>query len=584
MAGPTINPSLVPTIAPGSVFSRFTTDTDLNVRWVTAQDPVYADVVNRPIADVALRQLILAKAVDALEINLGRQARFPFLTAARVGSGTSEVEVPTGWIWDVSMSLPKKWQRARLAKLYRMSGTNGETSGYSGTIRAVFTASTASDANETALLYADYVIGSTLAYQTVRMTTVTDVVDQDAISTAEADTICGFITFRTLDIESVSVVDFYDLLAPPTDTTDADSDGYFDTPALYEVVDSVSGGINVTEDWNLTAVSHGTGLLTDGAVNPLPAADSDPQAWLNAFNFPFDVEANRTSSVHAIIIPKGLFREFDISVPAGDAPADDTTGLTFPVWVSKLQYISATSTIRWYFSTYNVTDDATGGSPSTEPVEFCYMDVLASNQPGDIISIIPSDNLELESGTNAAIWGQHFGRGHAVLSSVWENVDDVITDFFTDMGGIAENPQVTEFSQSSTRIGSFGLSRVPKYVPTIGQSQALRGSGSRQTAGTDPSDDNRYVTEDDQGLGDRVDLDATYTPHVAISRYGYKGTLCHKLIRLDLDGKKTGSDTTYYDTYVLPRLTALLGRAPVFGDVWFNGQRFMTYSGDAWVG
>ena len=37
---PTINPSLVPTIAPGNLFQALTTDSTLNVRWITPTDPV----------------------------------------------------------------------------------------------------------------------------------------------------------------------------------------------------------------------------------------------------------------------------------------------------------------------------------------------------------------------------------------------------------------------------------------------------------------------------------------------------------------------------------------------------------------
>lgn len=415
------------------------------------------------------------------------------------------------------------------------------------------------------------------------MFTVTDAVDALAISQSEAETICGFITFKTLDINDVTTTDFYQLCSPPLDTTDSNSDGLFDSPAVYEIVDSLSGGDDVTGDYSLTAVSHGTGIIIDGAINYLPSADSDPQTWLNAFNYPFDVDASRTSNTHAITIPRGLFREFDIAVPAGDASTDDDTGLTFPVWVSKLQYISATSTVRWYFSTYNVTDTESGGSPSTEPVEFCYLDILSTSQPGDIIKIIPSQNLLLVEGTDAALWEQHFGRGHVVLSNVWLDLENEISDFYDAMASIAETPQITTFNASNTRISSFGLSRVPKYVPTIGQSRALKGSGERLGAKS-PSDDNRFVTESDQGLGSKVDLDALYTPHAAINRFGYTGTLCHKLIKLEVDGTKVGTDANYYDTYILPRIVKLLGRSPIFGDIWFTGTRFMTFGNDSWIG
>jgi len=64
---PTISSSLIPTIAAGSLFNQLVkTDGNLNVRWLTAQDPVYFEATNRPMADIVVRQLILAKAVDNL--------------------------------------------------------------------------------------------------------------------------------------------------------------------------------------------------------------------------------------------------------------------------------------------------------------------------------------------------------------------------------------------------------------------------------------------------------------------------------------------------------------------------------------
>jgi len=63
---PEINPALVPTIDPGNIFSRFTTDDTLNVRWLVPGDPVLFEAINRPMADIVLRQLIIAKALDII--------------------------------------------------------------------------------------------------------------------------------------------------------------------------------------------------------------------------------------------------------------------------------------------------------------------------------------------------------------------------------------------------------------------------------------------------------------------------------------------------------------------------------------
>ena len=114
---PAINPGLVPTIAPGNIFSEFTTDTTLNIRFYQRNDPVHFETLNRPLADIVLRQLILAKSVDALNLSLGHQALFPWLIQPRVVSGTEEFDVPLNWIWDLHMSLPSKWENFRLAKI-----------------------------------------------------------------------------------------------------------------------------------------------------------------------------------------------------------------------------------------------------------------------------------------------------------------------------------------------------------------------------------------------------------------------------------------------------------------------------------
>ena len=121
---PTIDPSLVPCVSPGSLFSRFTDDPTINIRWFVPVDPVTNTVMNRPIADVALRQLILAKTVDALNLRLGHQALYPFLVQAQVNNGTQNVDVPPSWMWDMQASLPQKWENLRLARVKRLSGVN----------------------------------------------------------------------------------------------------------------------------------------------------------------------------------------------------------------------------------------------------------------------------------------------------------------------------------------------------------------------------------------------------------------------------------------------------------------------------
>ena len=584
---PNVTPSLVPTKAPGTIFSSFTGgDTTLNIRWLTAADPAFYEAINRPLTDLLIRQLILAKAVDSLELSLGKENLFPFLVQPIVGSGTTEEELPTKWIWDLHASMPKKWENLRLAKIKRVSGANSVTAGYSGYLRLIFTANVLNSAVEVSIFYVDYQIDSDLTYQPLRLGVVDSIEESTPIAPGEIETVAGFLNFRTLDTTDQSVQDFLDLVAPPADTTDSNSDGYFDNPAVYEIVDTIPGGPAVTDDFATSALSHGTGLTTDSAWNAIPQLDSDIQSWIVSFNYPFDSLATR-KSVDNIVIPAGIFREFDITAPAGDNPTGETSGTFYPVWITRIERIgTASSQLRFFFGTYNVTDAAVGGTPSTATVEFASLDLLSSYTDGEVVEILPIDNLQLITGTESTEFEQHFGRGHVVLSSLWDGTTSEIDDFFDAFDTIVDSPADSEFSTSSTRVSSFGISRVPKYVPTVGQSRAMIGSTARLTSPVYPGDDNRFVVEQDQGLGNQVDLEAVsgIASNTAIDRYGYTGALTHRVIKLVVDADALGDVSTTYNDEILPRLRVLLGRDPKFGDFLYNGTRLMFFNGDSWQG
>lgn len=527
--------------------------------------------------------MVLAKAVDTLQLSLGKENLFPFLVQPIVASGTTEEDVPIKWLWDTHASLPKKWENLRLAKIKRIAGANNTTNGYDGWLRLIFTANVQNSAVEVAIFYADYQIDSDLTYQLLRLGIVDSLEESVPIDPGEVETVTGFLIFRTLDVNDATIQDFFDLVAPPSDLTDSNGDGFFDSPAVYEIVDTIAGGTAVTDDFAATALSHGTGLITDSGWNAIPQLDSDIQSWITSFNYPFDALANRTS-VDNIIIPNGIFREFDITVPAGDNPTGDTTGTFFPCWITRIERIGTGSNqLRLFFATHNVTDAATGGTPSTAEIEFASMDLLRSFTAGEIVEILPIDNLKLVVGSD---FEQHFGRGHVVLSSIWDKTTSEVDDFFDDFDTIVDSPPDTDYSQASTRISSFGISRVPKYVPTIGQARALVGSTARLTVPVHPGDDNRYVTELDQGIGNQVDLEAQsgITPNTSIDRFGFTGALVHRLVKLVVAADTLGDDPTTYDNEILPRLRILLGREPAFGDFWYNGTRLMFFNGDSWQG
>jgi hypothetical protein len=553
---------------------------------LTAVDPAFYEVLNRPIADLAVRQLVLAKAVDVLQLAIGKENLFPFLVSPIVASNAGYEEIPPKFIWDFHASLPKKWENLRLAKIKRMSGENNVTNGYTGDLRLIFTGNVENSSVEVAIFYADYKIDSALTYQYLRLQVVDAIEETIVISPTESETVTGFITFRTLDTNDEIVRDFLNLLAPPGNVTDSNSDGLYDFPAIYEIIDTVPGGTNVTDDFSESSLSHGTGLLTDSAWNAIPQLDSDNQSWLVSFNYPFDAKASRTS-IDNIVIPAGLFREFDIVAPAGDNPTGDSSGTFFPVWVSRIERIgTGTNELRMFFATYNVTDSEVGGSPSTAIIEFATLDLTRSFTDGEIIEIVPSNNLKLITGGSSSSFNQHFGRGHVVLSSLWDKFTNDIDQFFDSFDSIVGSPIDTEFSKSSTRISSFGISRVPKYIPTIGESRAMVGSTARLSVPIYPSDSNRYITEQDQGLGNQIDLESVVgiVPNSSIDKYGYTGALAHRCVKMTVSADTLGDNPTTYNNDVLPRLRILLGRDPKFGDFWYNGTRLMFYNGDSWQG
>lgn len=585
----TINSLYVPSIPPGTLFSTLSNvSNDYWVRWITPLDPVHWAVTNRPLADIVFRQLIIAKSMDNISLSLAHQAHYPFLIQARIASMTGEVDLPTGLIWDVNISLPGDWAKLRLAKIKRISGdnesttdTSGTTYTYTGKLRFVFTGQFAGG-TETAILQADYDIESSLTYQVVPFSVPTSSDEDVVVSTAERATILGHIIFKTQDASLSAVQAFYNAVAP-SNLTDSNSDGLYDSPSEFELLDATISDSSGT--YNLTTVTHGTGLLLQSTWNQTPNLGSDIQSWVEATNYPFDVTASLVSDA-SINLPVGLFREFNLTAPAGDQPTDDTTGLTYPdaypVWLSRIERLDdSADSIRVYLSTYNITD----ASPSQDPIEFASFDLTRTMEPGQIVAITPDTNLLLKTGGDAALWMQHFGRGHVVLSSVWQPTRETIANFFDEFLPLGSADPSINFALTATRLSSFALSRVPKYTPTAGQAAALLGSTSRRDTPVSPSTDNRYVTESDQGQGDQVDFDSStgIDAHDAISRYGYTGSLCHKLVRLQIDGTKIpANDATFYDTYVLPRLRILFGRDPIFGDVYYNGTQFKRFNGSTW--
>lgn len=578
---PTINPDLVPSINPGSLFDRFTEDTQLTIRFYTITDPVSSSSLNRPLGDISLRQLILAKTLDALNLRLGHQALFPFLVTPQVTTGSMNVNVPPSWIWDMNVALPQKWERVRLANVRRLSGSNpsSENEEYTGRIRLTFTAQEQGSTTEVAIFQVDYIIDSLLSFQEGNRINI-PTSEPLNLPPGESETIGGFVTFRTLDTSLSDVQNFLDVITPPLDPTQVDSNGFYLDPLVINIKDSQTGGSGVTGDYSLTPVSHGTGLLTLNAYNPVPSLDSDVSVWIRTFNYPFDVEASRTSSGSTgVTIPVGLFREFNIIAPSTEQPSGDAgNSFTFPVYITRIVRSDVSAdTLQFIFGTLN------NESPSLVPVEFASLILERDYVPGQIVPIVDIEGLFPTQAGND-LFHQGFGKGFVVLSDLWGGTSTNVNDFFDSFLPIIDEPPQAVFAQEATRVSSFGISRVPNTVPTLGQYQALKGSRDGQN---EPSTSNRYIVEADQGLGTQIDfatntqLPADQRENEDIERFGYTGSLAHRLIKMVIN---SSTDDLDYEVEVLPRLKILLGRDPIFGDMWFDGTHVKYFIGDAWVG
>lgn len=574
---PTIIPEQVPTVNPGSLFYVLTTNNSLAVRFMTAQDPHYFDAYNRPMADIALRQLILAKTIDQIGLRLSHQALFPFLIPTTVDVGTAKISLPVAWLWDCHVSLNEKYTALRLAQVERISGQNNPSaSTFTGKFKLIFTATVDDGAVETGIFTAEYEIDSSLSFQIVAISPCTESEFSPALPTSEVGSIAGYVIFRTLN--QTTEAGFLTALAPPTGGT-ALTDGSFAVPAVYDVSDSVTGGSSVTDDFKLDAVSHGTGILVASAFNALPSVQTDEPAILSALNYPWRTGARLTSLDSKSTIPNNLFSIFEMNAPMGDR--DTSNANPYPVYLTKIRRLdSAAASIELFFSTMNTII----GNTSEDLTEFASLVLnksdFGTSGPGTEIRIYPTNNLIDNTDPAAVLKRQNFGTGYVVLNSTWAN-DTAILDLFTGLTTIVDVPADRVFK---AELGEFALRRAPSTVPTIGQSQAMEGSTARRTSPNAPSDGNRFVTEGDQGIGDPLNFtEHSFPSNPDIEDIGYTGSLLTKKFIMKVN---TANDANFnYADDILPRMRLLLGgRDPIFGDVWYDGTVFKTFNGDTWIG
>jgi hypothetical protein len=566
-----INYNIIPTKIPGTIFNSLSGgDQNLSVRYYQALDPVHYSVLNRPIKDLEVRQMVIAKAIDTLNLSINSRVYHPFLIQPIIVSEATNFNLPTEIIWDMTISHPNGWHNFRLAKILRLSGNNintTESDFYTGSLRFIFSASRRNSNREYAIFYADYDIDSPLSYQISELMPVLSDENLDTLNLSEIDGFTGSITFLTLDFTNKSYSDLFDVLAPNTGTGNTG-------PAVYEIADSAPGSTDITGDFNFQSISHGTGLITEGVLNTIPSQVVSGSSILQSIGYPFDIDADLTS-IDGIMIPTGLFSEFVIIAPNNDLQTGDNSNTSNPVWLSKIQRVDS-GNLRLFFSTLS-TDGTT--------VEFAFSELLLTDNAGLIKVITPTNNVISRLPSTDQQFMQGFGRGHYKLSSKWDGPNETIIDFFNAMGSLG-SLTTTSFTLSSTRLSSFAVNRTSRNIPTSGQRDALEGSVGlgRRSSPLNPNANNRFVTELDEGLGEQIDLTAqpNINPNSAIERYGHVGTRTHKLIYLGIDYDLISDDQNFYDNHILPRLVILLGRNPVFGDEWYDGKRFAKYNGNSW--
>jgi hypothetical protein len=262
----------------------------------------------------------------------------------------------------------------------------------------------------------------------------------------------------------------------------------------------------------------------------------------------------------------------------------DTIEENFPVYLSRIRRLNDASTkLQLVFSTTNTII----GSSSDELIDFATLtldkgDFGSTSGPGALIEISPLLNLRNNSDASADLFKQNFGSGFVILSSEW-STNAAIGEFFDSFSSVVDEPPERYFN---SQLNEFALHRTPSNIPTIGESQALAGSTSRRTQPIHPSSDNLYITESDQGLGEKVDFRelSEFTSNDDIDPIAYKGS---KLTQSFVLVVNTANDANFdYDNDILPRIRHLIGRDPIQGDEWFDGTTFKKYDqiSKTWIG
>lgn len=564
-----INPNTIPNVVPGQLLSTLTTDDDLSVRYHYIGEPIHYGILNRPLTDLEYRNLILARSIDQLQAAYGSTVNYPFLNTPYITNGVSNIKIPTGLLWDVALSIPESWSNVRLFGVQRISGENAGTGEYTGTIRLLLSAAPVGTDTEHIIRSYDLDLETILSYTITSGEEVTASNAGTVLPALDRSKFFGYVVLTSPDYTSQEWIDFLEFVMPPNDTT-TNSSGEYVNPALYEVVDSEAGSTNGTNDFDDDVISHGTGILAQSTISYIPGRTILSEAVFAAVNYPFGLNASRTN-VDNVEIPLGIFSELSIIAPDNDGGSTD-----YPVWVSRIRKL-ATNSIEMIFSTYPIV------GTNQPPVEFSKITLDSTMTTDTMVKMVPTNNLY---GTTDENFNQNFGLGHVILGDMWSSGDNRKTSFFNKTNALTGTDPITNFTMPQTRLSAFAVSRTPSYTPTLGQAGAMRGSSARKQAPQHPSINNRYVTENDYGIRSQIDLNAVpnIPTHVAIERYGYIGGSAPRTFSLCIDRSLVSDDfEDYYTVHILPRMRAILGSDPEFGDVWYDGTRFWRFNGQTWL-
>jgi len=279
---PIFNNSLIPSVSAGRIIDRFLSDETLNVRWLTPEDPAHFSALNRPLSDLALRQLVIAKVLDTITLDLKFVEKFPFVCQPVVEGGSFTLDLPLKLIRDLHVAFPAKYANPRLARIDRLNGSNdsGTDPKYTGTLRFIFIADSG-DGSDVALFYADYLIDSSDDLQFVSVEAASDqskVPGLTPLPSEDSGFITGVMIFRTGDQDLSDITTFYDFVAP------SDVNGI----ANYPILDAQSCEINIGTD----VLDSGSGLLTSSAYNQIISGINIEPAAESGITVEFDEDQN----------------------------------------------------------------------------------------------------------------------------------------------------------------------------------------------------------------------------------------------------------------------------------------------------